>query len=58
MTVENGGVSVAVAEACPNLRRSDTPVTTDTTVSAFRHREAIEDPLTSVLREGACRLLA
>jgi len=31
---------------------------TDTTVSAFRHPDAIEDPLTSVLRDGARRLLA
>lgn len=33
-------------------------MTTDTTVSAFRHPDTIEDPLTSVLREGARRLLA
>ncbi len=33
-------------------------MTTDTTVSAFRHPDAIEDPLTSVLRDGARRLLA
>ena len=30
----------------------------DSTVSAFRHPEGIDDPLTSVLREGARRLLA
>lgn len=33
-------------------------MTTDTTISAFRHPDTIEDPLTSVLREGARRLLA
>ena len=33
-------------------------MTTDTTISAFRHPDAIEDPLTSVLRDGARRLLA
>ncbi|MEC5293568.1 IS256 family transposase [Aurantimonas sp. C2-6-R+9] len=33
-------------------------MTTDTTISAFRHPDAIDDPLTSVLREGARRLLA
>jgi putative transposase len=33
-------------------------MTTDNTVSTFRHPDTIEDPLTSVLREGARRLLA
>lgn len=33
-------------------------MTTDTTFSAFRHPDTIEDPLTCVLREGARRLLA
>ena len=31
---------------------------TDTTVHPFRHLDEIVDPLTAVLREGACRLLA
>ena len=33
-------------------------MTTDTTVSPFQHPDTIDDPLTSVLREGARRLLA
>lgn len=33
-------------------------MTTDTTVVAFHHPDEIEDPLTSVLRDGARRLLA
>jgi transposase-like protein len=33
-------------------------MTTDTTVSSFQHPDTIDDPLTSVLREGARRLLA
>ncbi len=33
-------------------------MSTDTTISAFRHPEAIDDPVTSVLRDGARRLLA
>jgi len=31
---------------------------TDTTVLAFHHPDEIDDPLTSVLRDSACRLLA
>ena len=30
----------------------------DNTVLAFQHRDEIDDPLTSVLRDGARRLLA
>ena len=30
----------------------------DTTVIAFRQPEAIDDPLSEVAREGACRMLA
>ncbi len=30
----------------------------DTTVHAFQHPDEIDDPLTSVLRDGARRLLA
>jgi len=33
-------------------------MTTDSTVSAFRHPDTIDDPLTTVLRDGARRLLA
>lgn len=31
---------------------------TDTTILAFQHPDEIDDPLTSVLRDGARRLLA
>jgi len=31
---------------------------TDTTIVSFPHPDAFDDPLTSVLREGARRLLA
>ncbi|SMC32205.1 hypothetical protein SAMN06297251_1013 [Fulvimarina manganoxydans] len=33
-------------------------MTADSTVSAFRHPDTIDDPLTTVLRDGARRLLA
>ena len=33
-------------------------MTTDSTVCAFRHPDTIDDPLTTVLRDGARRLLA
>ena len=32
-------------------------MTTDNTIVAFQHPEEIDDPLTSVLRDGARRLL-
>ena len=40
------------------LEESDTPMTSDTTVHALWPPETIDDPLTTVLREGARRLLA
>ena len=44
-------------EACQNLKGSDTPMTDDTTIIAFRQPGSINDPLTGIAREGARRML-
>jgi hypothetical protein len=41
-----------------NLPKERYAMTTDNTVLTFQHPEHLDDPLTSVLRDGARRLLA
>jgi putative transposase len=45
-------------EACLNLPKERYAMTMNNTVVPLRHPEAIEDPLTSVVRSGARKLLA
>jgi len=44
-------------KACLNLPKERYAVLSDSIVVAFRQPETIEDPLTAILRSGACRLL-
>src|SRR3954468_21895117 len=55
---EKGGVSRRVTKPARTSRRSDTPMTSDSTVVSLHQPEAIDDPLTAILRSGARRLLA
>jgi len=55
--IEKGGVSGRV-EACLNLPKERYAMTSNSTVVPLRQRDSIDDPLTSVLRSGARRLLA
>jgi len=45
-------------KACLNSRRSRYAISSSSTVVSLRQPDAVDDPLTAVLRDGARRLLA